>query len=98
MQGLFKHDYFNTLKGIPVFKIEDPLIETLVNGIGTKILFFSNPQTVPLAMSKIAVAYKNSGQRKDHQAVVMPDVFSLLLSSQKVTDQQALIASVSEFI
>ena len=88
----------NEIKGIPVLKMEDPLIETIVADTGEKILFFSNPQTVALTMEKVEAAYKRNGRSKDYQVVVIPAVFSLILSNQKMAYRQALIGCLNEYI
>lgn len=77
-------------KGIPIFKMDDPMIDTIVTNSSKKLLFFSNPETVALTMKKIESLYREKEKSKDYQVILIPDCFHLIMAGQQGAYSEAI--------
>lgn len=75
------------IHGVPILKIEDPLIENMLKNGEQKKLFFSNPETVDLTVSKIEQSYRECHKELDYQVILIPNIFALIMSGQNAYSQ-----------
>lgn len=89
--GLIKE---KVLQGIPILKIEDPIIETLSSDLNDKVLLFTNPATVDLTMSKVQKRISRKQSNQNYEVEVIPDIFDLISKNKKNLYRTALLESI----
>ncbi|MBO0446897.1 hypothetical protein JZO78_11120 [Enterococcus ureilyticus] len=80
-----------SIKGVPIIRVEHPLLEHTTTNPHQKHLIFSNPKTVAETVKKVEAFYKKKQLVPDFTISVIPDVFDLILTNQKAAYRQSLI-------
>lgn len=86
------------IDGVPIWKIEDPIIEAIIQDDHQKFLFFSNPDTVPLTMAKVKAGYQKKGKESDYQVRLIPDSFPLIMSGQQAAYEEAIKEAIAPYL
>lgn len=86
------------IDGVPIWKIEDPIIQAIIQDDHQKILFFSNPDTVALTMAKVEAAYQTKDKASDYQVLLIPHSFPLIMSGQQLAYEEVIKEAIAPFI
>ena len=76
------------INGVPIFKIEDPIIEKLSQDPCDKVLLFTNPSTVNLTVNKIK---HSRGRFQNYDVEIIPDSFELILNNEQALYKAAIV-------
>lgn len=83
----------DSINGVSILKIEEPIIEKLLYDHNDKVLVFTNPNTVDLTVNKI----KNSKyQFQNYKIDIIPESFDLILKNEKTLYKNLILDYISK--